>query len=587
MLLKIKTFVSSQGGLLPDADLSAYAALMQGFPPGTEDNSIIYNINDPTSKFLRRTMLLTVLLNANNGQPPYPTGYQRLSDCEPFMLILNSWLVDAVKESSPILLKILDLLGVLPLTVQHLKEYKTGRLIKKIAKGEEPKGTSLNLNQLSEIKNKAEKLFERWSNLVTEFEQAQAEELKRDDESKKKRRPSADSVSSVDAPPSAQPVIEESKYAQRITQIVERSHTNVNPISETVSSSRPLSADEIHKAKKKKMYLEMASSSSGTAATNLFNKRSTPVQEEIKSQTTDEMKTENAAANEQGPKSHFTEITPKPIASDFSSELPPTPPQIGDSSQSQTSSDLPKSSVLPDSSTTNKDLLVTHKNNQNDVVKEDDVKKIPPQPVKKDLSSFLSSVASSTTQVTENPNLNKTKKKKRVSFPEDQNELVQIRIIERLESSDGEHTIHHDFHEADRREATFAFDQLSKSIQPDVAWLRPAKLDLPEDLIPAAAIDSEEMRKQESRTREKPSVGSGKLVMSENTKAVKISNASAALKIPTADATNQAPLVRPVPVNIPSPAKPSSSSAAPSIDPKLLSFLSSGSDLMRNLLGNK
>ena len=591
MLLKVKSFVSSQGGLLPDADLSAYAALMQGTSipntSGTDGNSIMYNINDLTSKFLHRTMLLTVLLNANNGQPPLPTGYQRLADCEPFMLVLNNWLIDAIKESSPILLKILDLLGVLPLTVQHLKDYKTGRLIKKLAKGDEPRVASLNPNQLSEIKIKAERLFEKWSSLVLEFEQAQTEEHKREEESKKKRRPSTDPVTSTETPPQLSPLIEESKYAQRIAQIVERSHTGIASSSEATPSGRPLSADDIHKAKKKKMYLEMASASSGSAATNLFKKRSL-VQEEIKNQNDDKNNAEIVNVSNQDPGT--TAKQSPPITSE------PSPLENSSSPKSSQSISSSSQSLQTESArnVSNKDLPDPHNKSQSDVRDEGNGKKTVPPLVKKDLSSFLSSVASSTTLGTNSgTNVNKTRKKKRVSFPEDLNELVQVRIIERLESSDtenGEPTVYHDLHEADRREATFAFDQLSKSIQPDVAWKRPPKLNLPEDLSPAVAIDNEVTRTQDSRIKGTLPSGSGRLIADGNIIIPKIYNTVATLKIPISDATNQAPLIRPVPVNVPTPAKPASSTAtqsSPPIDPKLLSFLSSGSDLMKNLLSGK
>lgn len=557
MLAQIRRFVTNQGGLLPDADISAYAALMR------EETTVTA---DPAVLFMKKTLLLTVLLNANNGVPfnvinsadlhvgSGVTGYKLLCENAEFMGLLNDWLQDAAKKGSPLLLKLLDLFGVLPLSLEHLVQHKTGRLIKKLARGEEPKQATLNAAQMQEIKGKADRIFEKWSNMALQHDSAQQEQQQQH-ALEEKRTKRSHSTSSETQP---EPEEESSRYAQRITSIVERASSSSAP--KDIPTGRPMSADDIHKAKKKKMYLDMLAASSAAPGkddeTGFDENDDYSIVDDSKVETAEMAPAEPEVAQASTEVDNKTQETVDPVAVEKTVEKSAAPVSLSISQflsaarlqQVQNPPGLPSLPGLttPQSTT--------------------------PQSTPARKSSILKSSLSSSS-------LGRERKRKRVSFPANAFELVQIRIIDSEFEKHGER--HHDLHEADRKEATFAFAQLQKTLEPEVPWSRPAAWQLPEDLRPGRVQSTPEMQAQQARTSRALSGGSGPLQYPLST----ISDdlvVSGTTSIPLRDAANTPPLVRPVPVNVKKSAS-TASVASPPMDPKLLSLLQSG-DLLKNLL---
>ncbi|KAK9767696.1 hypothetical protein K7432_002299 [Basidiobolus ranarum] len=104
-----------------------------------------------------RSLLLTVLVNTmdrsilksfSNSKGP---------------TILRTWIVQAQKESSPLLIKLLEVLKKIPLDIDTLKETMLGRVIK-----------TLKNSELEDVKKLATELMDRWTKLIQQEASAPA-----------------------------------------------------------------------------------------------------------------------------------------------------------------------------------------------------------------------------------------------------------------------------------------------------------------------------------------------------------------------------------------------------------------------------
>jgi hypothetical protein len=257
MLVKIRPFVGPGGAIKPDVDFDRLAAVML-----------------EETEFLGRTLILTVLLSST-AMPPDSASDEakaivfllcdRFGKSKPCLEALQKWLSEGVKGVEPTVHlsgKILELLGRLHLGVDQLVEFKFGKMIKKLQ--------HLEMAGV-DTRAKADRLFEEWSQL------AKAEDRKED------RKNSTESTASVSRPRPAEvesgravenlDLFAASSTAQpstktRAAMILERAAssqpTRKTSLTTAATSTRPLSADDIHKAKKRKQYLQEAVAS-GTA----------------------------------------------------------------------------------------------------------------------------------------------------------------------------------------------------------------------------------------------------------------------------------------------------------------------------------
>jgi hypothetical protein len=146
-------------------------------------------------------------------------------------------------------------LGRLPLTVDQLVEHRLGKVVKKLGNSAKP-----------EIQEKATLLCDSWTKLARQEDSRRkscnAAELAKKDKLEASRRQSVADVTrlaSVSTKESA--VANKSLFSEapaiktRAAQILER----VAKGGETLKvNSRPLSADDIHKEKKRQLYLQEA-----------------------------------------------------------------------------------------------------------------------------------------------------------------------------------------------------------------------------------------------------------------------------------------------------------------------------------------
>lgn len=287
MLQRLRPFVTAQGHLRTDADFEAYAALMAG-----------------EGQFVQQTLLLTVLLSA--GGERKAEILESMSRCDRLLAILAEWTHEYGKSGdNPMLPKLLDLLAQIPLSVDQLVELRLGKTIKKVANC---------ANARADVKQKALDLCATWTKL------AKQEDLKRrhsegtaaattttattttavspltgEAKPANRRSSSVSSSSSLEtvpktiaSPPPAKgaaaatetpAVVSNLSLFQeaipsppppplktRGAQILERAARSegaagrpANPVPPT---SRPLSADDIHRAKKRQQYLASAAASS-------------------------------------------------------------------------------------------------------------------------------------------------------------------------------------------------------------------------------------------------------------------------------------------------------------------------------------
>lgn len=137
MLARLQPFVNAQGVLKVDADFDAYAELMAG-----------------ETHFVQRTLLLTVLLGAGGARKEQI--FQLMCASMKLLTVLSNWLGECAKTETPMLGKLLDLILGLPLTVDQLVSLKLGKPIKKLAAA----------SGSVEIRDKAESIVTAWTRLA-------------------------------------------------------------------------------------------------------------------------------------------------------------------------------------------------------------------------------------------------------------------------------------------------------------------------------------------------------------------------------------------------------------------------------------
>lgn len=260
MLVKIKPFVGSTGSIQPDVDFDRLGKVM-------EDES----------EFLGRTLILTILLSST--AEPVKGGDEskaivfllcdRITRSSLILGVLQKWLTDAAKAGEPdchLSLKVLELLGRLHLNVEHLVQYKYGKLVKKILGREDCITT--------ETKRKAQELYDRWSELAKSEEGS-----RRSSADSQTRRPST-AVSEVGPVENPGLFSDHSAPKTRAAMILERAargqaapkavaRYTLMHVYKYLTGCRPMSADDIHKAKKRRQYLQEAVASGQAAPEEL------------------------------------------------------------------------------------------------------------------------------------------------------------------------------------------------------------------------------------------------------------------------------------------------------------------------------
>ena len=373
MLAKLKPFVDSKGILAEDTDFGSFATLMEG-----------------EKQAVQRTLVLTVLLNRPKDKAPDPV-YARLVLDDRVLQLLLVYFNEAYKEKNMLVIKILDLLARLPLTVAKLVDIKFGKIVKKLIAMEADTFTQND----TLIRDKAKALFEQWS-LMARQEDSRRKPNNADDgklgkietvEKQEKKKPVA--VENKDffdaAPPTSFP-------PSRGTAILER----VARSGKEALDTRPLSADDIHKAKKKRMYMEAA---------GLVEKA-----------------------------------------------IPETKPAVDPL-------------TVPDR---------YHRIERFETQKESqlNIERSPVLPPAKDEHVIVE------------PQQSEFKRRKRVSFPEAMEQLCQVRYFEVADDSSQLRDIKSIT--TDKREASFAFDQLRKEMQAEMEWREPEEVlgapDLPKEV---------------------------------------------------------------------------------------------------------
>lgn len=282
MLARLQPFVNAQGVLKVDADFDAYAELMAG-----------------ETHFVQRTLLLTVLLGAGGARKEQI--FQLICASMKLLTVLSNWLGECAKTETPMLGKLLDLILGLPLTVDQLVSLKLGKPIKKLA------AASRNV----EIRNKAESIVTAWTRLARTEDAKRKTSMdtpmmalnekgplvlkERGSVALKDKGPLAvkekDGIGSKDkgpirryseTPKSASepvgPIANLSLFSEtpkpsspplktRAAQILER--VARGETSKVVN--RPLSADDIHREKKRQQYLAAAASQGASTVNNNSN----------------------------------------------------------------------------------------------------------------------------------------------------------------------------------------------------------------------------------------------------------------------------------------------------------------------------
>lgn len=253
MLAKVRPYVGATGMLRAEADFDAFAALMAG-----------------ERQFIQQTLMLTVLLSAAPGSEGAAQVYGKMAQSARLVAVLQDWLGDAVRDDSALIGKILELLSRLPLTVDMLVAHKLGKLVKRVAAA--PDGAKA----AAEHRAKAAELCDAWTQLAR---QEDARRRRADAASSAARPPSEDLAKTTALPlkdaagkGSAAVVANLSLFSEpsaataaaksRAAQILERAARG-----ETArAATRPLSADDIHKAKRRQQYLQDAATTRATAA---------------------------------------------------------------------------------------------------------------------------------------------------------------------------------------------------------------------------------------------------------------------------------------------------------------------------------
>lgn len=229
MLHRIRPFMSPSGQLREDADYDAYAALMES-----------------ETQFVQRTLLLTVLQSVTQ-----PAVFKAFARSEKLVKVLAEWLAESIKLESPMLGKLLDVLHNLPLNVDQLVEHRLGKTAKKLL-------TTEHITQ--EIRDKTAELCENWTRLAKmEDKRRNSTEISSNktidkDTTRRSSEPASKDIANTSLPNEIVPPVPLVKT--RAEQILERAARG--ELAKTTPASRPLSADDIHKAKRRQQYLSEA-----------------------------------------------------------------------------------------------------------------------------------------------------------------------------------------------------------------------------------------------------------------------------------------------------------------------------------------
>lgn len=239
MLGKIRPFVAIANGQslikLP-CDWPAFAQLLR---------------QEERGGLVPRLLLLTMLLHPGHG----PAGVWRdLAGQAEVLAIIESWFKEEIGEMAreetgqpqhPLLLKLLDLLAVIPFTLDQLLEHRLGRLLKKLTSlfesGAGPGSPG--------VQEKAEVLFKAWTALTEQQSLSISAKAKSGSET----QPLPDPPAPRDA--KEEPAIEAVPLGAAAAGFAtSRQHTHAP--SGVAASERPMSADDIQKEKKRRAYLE-------------------------------------------------------------------------------------------------------------------------------------------------------------------------------------------------------------------------------------------------------------------------------------------------------------------------------------------
>ncbi|PJF18085.1 hypothetical protein PSACC_02109 [Paramicrosporidium saccamoebae] len=241
MLLRIRPFLGPNGQLKADANFDEYAKLMFG-----------------EVHFVQRTLLLTVVMSSTEAQV-----WKAISESRHLVEALVEWLTECAKDDGPLLIKILEVLGRMPLTVDQLVEHRLGKVVKKLGGSTKP-----------EIREKATLLCDSWTKLARQEDSRRKScsdaELVKKDKIETSRRPSTDvtrlaAVSTKESAVANKSLFNETPAIKtRAAQILERAARGGEALK---ISSRPLSADDIHREKKRQLYLQEANLSPTSTAT--------------------------------------------------------------------------------------------------------------------------------------------------------------------------------------------------------------------------------------------------------------------------------------------------------------------------------
>lgn len=448
MLARLKPFVTPQGALKVDADFDAYAELMAG-----------------ETHFVQRTLLLTVLLGA--GGTRKEEVFKSMCSSMRLLTVLSEWLQECAKAETPMLGKLLDLISSLPLTVDQLVSLKLGKLIKRLATS-----TAIHV----ETKEKAENIVVAWTKLArtedarrrNSTESLPSKPPKDKDKDKEKiaslRRsseagkplPLSSSASSSEAGPVANMSLfsETPKPASpplktRAAQILER--VARGETSKVVS--RPLSADDIHKEKKRQQYLAEAASRGKSA--------SHP--ESIEEKKSDATSLANSPATGGGDDDSLDRRERPTFAGPEEVALAPAP------------APTPASPLINEG-------------------------------IKRSLDED---------QAREDHRREPKRAKKRVSFATEE-ELVQIHYYDPPEDEDYDRperrkrfidgptkscvVDHRDIHELDRNEASYAFRQMALAMEAECEWRQPSPLGEASASVRGAASSERKIQEERERT---------------------------------------------------------------------------------------
>lgn len=139
MLQRLRPFIGPTGHLRVDTDFGAFSELMKG-----------------ESHYIQRTLLLTVLLSAS-ALPEGGEIFKAIGSNDRLLSVTTEWLGESIKEDSPLTGKLLNLLDKLPLTLDQLVEHRLGKLVKKLM-------TSTSAKQ--EVRDRAGLLCDAWTKLA-------------------------------------------------------------------------------------------------------------------------------------------------------------------------------------------------------------------------------------------------------------------------------------------------------------------------------------------------------------------------------------------------------------------------------------